>query len=352
MGLIWAQQLWSWRIHWLVWLTAGLALILGAGLDLFSVLSQLYGSALAANDVWDYLRYSQQGVWLMLRLLITLVLIAVAVLDQGQPQGLKQPVRTAILLIAGLALAWSFALLGHASASIWQSISATFHIGAAALWVTGLGYLAFGAQPARPEQTSLSQRLQRFVPWALASVLILLVSGSLNAWAYLPSWAALLYSPYGQALWQKWLLVAIALLLAMANHWWLKQHYQHWGIRIELLILVGVLLFSARLSHTPLPPPPLQTQGIRLEGKWAGDWLQIHVNTLGGYRVAVHIRGASLQNPKVSLEMADHLMEPIAVPLSNTDNQWTGQATLWMSGNWHVVIRQDGQEERFLFRVR
>jgi putative copper resistance protein D len=127
---------------------------------------------------------------------------------------LRDPKRLAVRipLVAALLGTLTPAVTGHASSAPDHQlavVTAALHVGAAALWVGGLGaVLALAA----PRRTLLDAVLPRFSLLATGCVIVVAVTGLLNAQVRLESWAALLTTGYGQLVVAK----AVALVLVAA----------------------------------------------------------------------------------------------------------------------------------------
>ena len=189
---------------------------------------------------------------------------------------------TATLLLAALLLV-ATATAGHAMSGrlplAVTVIADVVHLAAAALWLGGLAYVGFVLAARRHASETRVQSLAAIVPRfsaaALVSVLILLVTGAVNAYAQVGSLPWLIRSAYGEALLVKLGLVAAWLAIAAVNRFTLLPRLAFKGplltslVRAEAIVGVGVLLVVGLLGS--LPPPgarslPVATEVARQAG--------------------------------------------------------------------------------------
>ena len=151
--------------------------------------------------------------------------------------------------VAGTAV--TIAASGHAAASgpIGLGIDA-LHALTAGLWVGGLVALVALGRSVEP------RALQQFSTLAMASVLTLIVTGTLNSLRQLNAVEELWQTRYGLTLVIKLTLVAGALAAAAVSRRRLRQHRVPLrSVRIEAALTVAVLAVTALLSMTAPPPP-------------------------------------------------------------------------------------------------
>ena len=131
-------------------------------------------------------------------------------------------------LLLGLALLIALTLSGHAAAVsgnivVLAVLSDWLHLLAASLWIGGMMYIAttylpiIARVPSQERIRSLLSVLPRYSPLAIAGVIIMLVTGPLNATTRMGSVAQLISTTYGRVLIVKVLLVG-GLLLTSAYH--------------------------------------------------------------------------------------------------------------------------------------
>jgi copper resistance protein D len=137
----------------------------------------------------------------------------------------------------GLALASSLGLIaalawtGHAgstpgAAGNLHLTADIFHLLAAAAWIGGLISLVVLLSVARRDRSLAGASLardaaQRFSAVGIASVIVVFVTGMINAWILVGSWHGLIATGYGRLLMLKMALFAVMLVIAATNRFWL-----------------------------------------------------------------------------------------------------------------------------------
>jgi copper transport protein len=124
------------------------------------------------------------------------------------------------------------------------------HVLAAAVWVGGLASLALVGPALAGESGLLGAVVRRFTRLAIASVLALVVSGTLQAAVEIGSWAALLTTAYGQGVLVKVALLGVMLALALFNQRRASTLPFERGLRIEVALGVAVLAVAAVVAGT------------------------------------------------------------------------------------------------------
>ena len=122
-----------------------------------------------------------------------------------------------IAWLGGLLLLAVVAAGGHAITGRWVvlGVAATVaHLAAMAVWLGGLAAIAATV----PRQRML-RMATAFSPIALVAVVVLAVTGTLNAWRQSGSWDALVHSRYGTWLIVKLVIIVGVLALALASRW-------------------------------------------------------------------------------------------------------------------------------------
>lgn len=165
----------------------------------------------------------------MARLLLAMALVALTCLALGVRPGRKDRRQMETLGIAvGAALLLTLSLAGHNAAGkgpVEQAgvVGDWLHLLAAGAWAGGLFQLALvlplaWRRLAKPERVHLlGSIVPRFTGLAVLSVLILIATGTYQAWLLVGSWAALLTPGYGLVLLLKLLLLLPALTLGAVN---------------------------------------------------------------------------------------------------------------------------------------
>lgn len=167
--------------------------------------------------------------WMMREIVILLALLLVVSMAL-----VKRPSQQIISCITWANFALGVALLvaltqsGHAAATssnvlVYAVLADFLHLSAAALWIGGMMYIAviylpvLKKRPWQQQTTSLLTILPRYSPVAITGVVLMGLSGPLNAATRLLSWNQLITTAYGLTLIIKVLLV-LALLLTSAVH--------------------------------------------------------------------------------------------------------------------------------------
>lgn len=163
-------------------------------------------------------------------LLVAFAVVLAAVMSTSGTQsvgkrrrgGSSRPRRQGRLLL-GVAVAFTVALMatwplaGHAATAQWTFpavVSALLHLFAMSVWFGGLALLAVSLSPAA-RAADLAQMLPRFSTLAFTSVVVLVVTGTLQSWREVGSLAALPTTTFGRVLLAK--LCVVVLLVALGD---------------------------------------------------------------------------------------------------------------------------------------
>ena len=211
----------------LLLLIANLGVLIGQGL---LISGGRFDQALAPSLLWSLISSGRFGLYWSIRVLAALLALALAGYTLLRPRlsHAQAEVFSLTNLLLALAMLIAMTFSGHA-ASVTGSIftlavvSDLLHLLAAALWVGGMIYLALVYLPVA-QQLPLAEQgphllktLARFTPLAIAGVVLMAVSGPLNATVHLTSLDQLWHTAYGRTLLVKIALVG-ALLLTSAFH--------------------------------------------------------------------------------------------------------------------------------------
>jgi copper transport protein len=254
------------------------------------------------------------------------------------------------------ATAVTIAAAGHGAASglIGLGIDA-LHALIAGLWVGGLIALAALGRSVEP------RTLQQFSTLAMVSVLILIVTGTLNSLRHLTALAELWQTRYGLTLVIKLAVVAAALAAAAVSRRRLRQHRVPLrSVRIEAALTVAILVVTALLSTTAPPPQAgAPTTHADHETGPVNDSVQMSLGDQGDATLAVspatttgsHLHlvftDANGQPPsatRVTLKVAnpDRDIAPISVPMSKRDGVWVASYRFPIPGTWKAIVTVDG----------
>jgi copper transport protein len=263
------------------------------------------------------------------------------------------------LVPAGVvATAATIAAAGHAAASGTINLFVdALHALTAALWVGGLIALAALGRSIEP------RALHRFSTLAMASVLTLVVTGTLNSLRHLTAVEQLWLTRYGLTLAIKLSLVVGTLAVAAVTRNRLRQHgVPLRSVRIEAALTIAVLVVTALLSMTAPPPQaagPSGHAGHRAGPGAANEAAQMSLGDQGGatlmvspatttgshlHLVLTDTNGQRLPATRVSLKVAnpDRDIAPIPVPMSMRDGVWVANYRFPFPGTWKTILTVDG----------
>ncbi|MFS2225543.1 copper homeostasis membrane protein CopD [Pantoea sp. B65] len=171
---------------------------------------------------------------------------------------LRDPQRQRILLLAGLAQLCGLAFVGHATMlegwpGALQRINHAIHLIASAFWVGGLLPLLLMMADARDIalRSDAIRAMMRFSRYGHLAVALVIISGMINSLMIL-GWPLTSFALYSQLLLAKTLLVAVMVVIALVNRYWLVPRFRRAGgqtqqtfirmTRLELLLGCVVLL--------------------------------------------------------------------------------------------------------------
>jgi copper transport protein len=262
------------------------------------------------------------------------------------------------LVSAGVvALAITIAAAGHGAASGLLDFGVdALHALTAGLWVGGLIALVAVGRAVQP------RALQKFSTLAMASVLTLITTGTLNALQHLNSIGQLLLTDYGITLILKLTLVAGALAAAAVSRRRVAQNRVPLrSVQVEAAITVTILAVTALLSMTP--PPPQAGSSITHAGHTDGsaalsDSVRMSLGDRGDASLAVlptdsgsHLHlilrdpnGRPLPSARVTLKVANpgRNIAAIPVPMTMQDGVWVAIYRFPFPGTWKVIVTVDG----------
>jgi copper transport protein len=128
--------------------------------------------------------------------------------------------------VVGVALLPTFALTGHAVSDHprWLAVVVdSAHVGGMSVWLGGLVCMFAFVLRADRASDAAGRAVRRFSSVALVSVVVLLGTGTYQAWRQVGSWAALPHTTYGRELLVKLSLVAVVLGVAGLSRLWVRS---------------------------------------------------------------------------------------------------------------------------------
>jgi copper transport protein len=258
--------------------------------------------------------------------------------------------------VAGTAV--TIAAAGHAAAGGLFDLSVdTLHVLTAGLWVGGLAALVVLGRTVEP------RALHRFSTLAIASVLTLIATGTLNSLRRLNAVEELWLTSYGLTLAAKLIVIAGALTAAAVSRRRLHQkRVPLRSVRFEVALTLVVLAVTALLSTTAPPPQPVEPTshiGHVAGEKAANDAVQMSLGDEGNAALAVlpatttgsqlHLlltdtNGQPLPATRVTLKVANpgRDIAPIPVPLSMSNGVWVASYRFPLPGTWKAILTVDG----------
>lgn len=189
-------QLATRRVGILLWLGVVAALI-GTAI-MIAAQANLIGSS--PLD-WSAVAATRSGRWWILRLIAVAGLVPFVVWRRR----LSSPVPGGIAVAASLGLLAIVAAGGHGVTGRWVPVGYTstlVHLATMTIWAGGLTLLAIGVPRSQFWATA-----NRFSPWALGSVALLAVSGTINGWRQIGTIDGITDSSYG-----RWLVIKVTLV--------------------------------------------------------------------------------------------------------------------------------------------
>jgi copper transport protein len=259
---------------------------------------------------------------------------------------------------AVVATAATIAAAGHAAAyGPIDLLVDALHALTAAFWVGGLAALAALGRSVEPRV------LHRFSTLAMASVLTLVVTGTLNSLRHLTAVEQLWLTRYGLTLLIKLSLVAGTLAVAAVSRRRLQQkRVPLRTVRIEVALTIAVLAVTSLLSVTAPPPQPSAASDHTDHSAGPGaanDTVQMSLGDQGEATLTVlpatttgshlHVvltdtNGQPLPATRVALKVANPARDiaPIPVPMSMRDGVWVASYVFPLPGTWKTILTVDG----------
>jgi putative copper export protein/mono/diheme cytochrome c family protein len=347
---------------------AGLALlVLGTAAEAAGVVTRALGVFDLAR-VPGYLMETTHGNAVLARVGLALVIAALG------PVGVDRPAidRPAFAVAATMLLA-TFSLTSHAAGTgrLFPIAVDLLHLAAMAAWAGTLLYLAWlPLWSPRAAARDLPRSLWRVSSLGLTAVVVLGATGVVAAAQHLWGPPALVRTPYGHALLAKVALFAVVLAVAGANRWVLLPSAARprvlaaFGrlVRVEALLLLGVLVATGVLTTRPLPQTPVTLAQVTSFRETAGPWIvrgSVSPRGAEGFDLEISVldeRGAPPSDDvrvRLVLTMLDHEMAPVQVTATRLGRgAYRATVPLVMAGTWQVAIEVPGGVARVPLQAR
>ncbi len=278
-----------------------LAVSIFAGLILqtSALLDVSIAQAFAPSRLYLVLTQTNYGLPWLLQVFILPVLFGIVFFiarRRGESEKANLKVHTPLLWIGLFGSSLLFlmpGLTGHAQAAAGEFRFAVFsdwlHLVAGGIWVGGLFHLALTLPKSienfqnRQRMLVLSRAIPLFSRLAVASVVLLMLTGVYSSWIHINDFSAFWNTLYGVVLLVKIVLFLIMLALGGLNTFVLRPRVErlaaetvsaeehlktfgefYWSLRIEVLLGIAVLLLAAILAFLP---PARQHEMLPDDGK-------------------------------------------------------------------------------------
>jgi putative copper export protein len=354
-------------------LMIGLGLVASVSLlDVLQTTYRVFGS-LDAQTAWAYLTQSRHGN-------ISLARIGLAVALAGMGLGLAPSAKARDRLFDGvfhsllaLAVIVTVSMTGHSGAEgrVLPLIGDVLHVIGMTAWIAAVAGLAWmPIWKILPSETF--NALTRVSTVGLGSVILLVLTGLYTSLLRFYGLEAVTATPYGQALIVKFFAIAPVLALAGLSRFYIMPNFERtrsdqWlrrfrrPMKLESILLVGVLIATGNLVSQPPPQPPATLKNPQEFKDNMGGWNAEggFVPSPGGTNLEFKItdtKGDPPPNftPEVTLNLLDHPMVPVRMKLNTLEpGKYQGNGSFWMGGRWEAIISlPDAQKLKVELRAR
>lgn len=383
-------------------------------LDAYSLAGSDWGGVLTRSNLSSLFAGQYAQLWTGRQALALLGLGLVLRMPRHPHQSGNDGSGVGPLLAVGLVYLYAFAASGHAASAHIGVVSGShilsasifldwLHFLANALWFGGQMYIVLVLTPSLrilEDKTCMTSRtflatLNRFSPFAIASILFFSLTGGFNGTIHIPSWYAFFYSVYGRALIVKMTLIGLMLLVG-ANHvlrlrprlgrelerapavalaasvelasdplesttLGRMKRLLGW-LRVEPFLGIGVLFAVSIMFYYPVPAgfSPAGPSSYTAQAGGLGARLSITPDRAGPNQVTVSLRdaqGRPVQQATVVV-LTNHLdmvMGQGKAPLTKiASGTFRGTTELGMGGHWRLdllVFRPPGILTRMSVKV-
>lgn len=295
------------------------------------------------------------SVWIAQMILIVILTVATYLaMKYGKLSSSKawwMPVLLVVVLLV------TKALNGHAISSKYREITIVMdilHLFAASLWIGGVMAIAFILPAGNKNKKDWSlywDAIQRFSPWAMTAVTIILFTGVFSSTLYIPNLRSLYQTVYGQILVAKIVLFIIMGIFGLI-HFVKGKLRKEKGIRptagIEFGMGIAVMIMAAILTNVATPPLPEPVPLNETKQVSNGYKITLHVNpnAVGVNTFDIDIKDKSdqpvtnIQQLTVTAYSLDMEMgrNTFKVPMVSPGTFQAKGMQLNMEGNWNITI--------------
>jgi copper resistance protein D len=213
-------EYWKTRLRVISWILLPIILVSGIAWFVLAAMA-MSGQPLQVDILKIVWAETQFGTVWKIRLVFLLVAAVLSWFLRSAPA--VQEFATWVQTLAGGCLLGSLAWAGHGQeSSRWHLLADVLHLLAAGVWPAGLVPLFLLLRRARKvagreDWQSMADVVSRFSAVSLATVLLLALTGTVNAWFLVGSFSNLVAEPYGRWLLAKSILFCVALAIASVN---------------------------------------------------------------------------------------------------------------------------------------
>lgn len=341
------------RRLWVGSLAGAAFVILGSALEVAGTISHALG-AFDQSLVPTYLSETRHGNAVVVRTAAVFLLLLLGVAGRR-----RRAVDRLAHVAVSQGLLLTFSLTSHAAglSTTLPILADVAHLTGVVAWGGALLYLAWLPIWPGPGQPGLpfSQAVQRVSSVGLIGVLVLIVTGLYVSILRIFGLTALTGTSYGRTLLYKIGLFTMILAVAAVNRWRLVPHLKNAPaltslgrlVKIESLLVIGVLAITGVLTSLPLPEPATLTAVMSFQ-ETAGPWVvsgTLLPREPDGLMLELDIRDAQGNPPtepvnvQAVMTMQDHPMPPARLQLSRVSPaSYRGAVSLPMSGRWQLAI--------------
>ena len=217
------------------------------------------------DSAWTLLGDTVRSAFGISHLVVIVALLGVLGLSRAVER-MTEPLQDAQLrVVGGAAALWLVALCalaasGHARVRtpVWLSFPSTvLHLLAVTTWVGGVVVLlAVVVRRPDPAAVVLVRRLSRVALWC---VVVVAVTGVVQAWLETSSWSALTDTTYGRLVIVKSALFVVLVALGALARWWLRTDEPVRAVRRGLVIEAAVMAGVLAVTSVLISEPPART---------------------------------------------------------------------------------------------